>query len=222
MQVRIAESWRKELQEEFDQPYFSRLVEFVKSEYRSHHVLPEGKHLFEVFNRCPFDKVKIVILGQDPYPTPGQYYGICFSVPPGTPIPASLENIFHEIQQDIGISYPTTGCLDSWVAQGVFPMNSILTVRAYQTGSHRERGWETFTDAVIRKLSQKREHLVFLLWGSYAKTKMPLIDPYKHLILTAAHPSPRSAANGFLGCRHFSKANAYLQQNNITPIDWRL
>ena len=220
MHVNIENSWRQVLQEEFDKPYFANLVNFVKYEYHHYHVLPEGKHLFEIFNRCPFDKVKVVILGQDPYPTPGQYYGVCFSVPEGLPIPGSLENIFKEIHNDLDKPVPTSGCLDRWVEQGVFSMNSVLTVRAHQTGSHRDKGWEIFTDAVIRKLSEQRDHLVFLLWGGYAKAKIPLIDARKHLILTATHPSPRSADYGFFGCRHFSKANAWLSEHGMEKIDW--
>ena len=220
MLVKIEESWRLRLQEEFDKPYFAQLVAFVKEEYRHHHVLPPGHLMFHVFNSCPFEQVRVVILGQDPYPTPGQYYGICFSVPDGTPIPGSLANIFREIHDDLGTPIPTSGNLDRWVAQGVFPMNSILTVRAYETGSHRNRGWETFTDAVIRKLSDEREHLVFMLWGAYAKEKSHLIDGTKHLILTASHPSPCSAEHGFFGCRHFSWANAYLRQYGIPEIVW--
>ena len=220
MKVNIEESWRQQLQEEFDKPYFERLVQFVKYEYAHTHVLPPGHYLFEVFNRCPFSKVKIVILGQDPYPTPGQYYGVCFSVPDGVAIPGSLANMFREIHDDLGKPIPTSGCLDRWVEQGVFPMNSVLTVRAYQTGSHRNQGWETFTDAVIKKLSDERDHLVFMLWGSYAKAKIPLIDGTKHLILTATHPSPRSADHGFFGCKHFSRANAYLKQTGQEEINW--
>jgi uracil-DNA glycosylase len=220
MNVKIEESWRRHLQEEFDKPYFDKLVTFVKEEYTKHHILPPGRYLFNVFNSCPFENVKVVILGQDPYPTPGQYYGICFSVPEGTAIPGSLANIFQEIHQDLGKPLPTSGNLDRWVEQGVFLMNSVLTVRAYETGSHRNRGWETFTDAVIRKLSYERENLVFMLWGAYAKEKIPLIDNHKHLILTAAHPSPRSADCGFFGCKHFSKANSFLRSKGIKEIDW--
>ena len=220
MKVNIEESWRQQLQEEFDKPYFERLVQFVKYEYAHTHVLPPVHYLFEVFNRCPFSKVKIVILGQDPYPTPGQYFGVCFSVPDGVAIPGSLANMFREIHDDLGKPIPTSGCLDRWVEQGVFPMNSVLTVRAYQTGSHRNQGWETFTDAVIKKLSDERDHLVFMLWGSYAKAKIPLIDGTKHLILTATHPSPRSADHGFFGCKHFSRANAYLKQTGQEEINW--
>lgn len=208
------------LQEEFDKPYFERLVSFVKSEYGRANVLPPGHLIFHVFNSCPFEKVKVVILGQDPYPNPGQYYGICFSVPEGVAIPGSLANIFKEIHRDLGKPIPTSGNLDRWVAQGVFSMNSVLTVRAHETGSHRNMGWETFTDAVIKKLSDEREHLVFMLWGAYAKEKAALIDSSKHLILTTVHPSPRSAEYGFFGCRHFSKANDYLRSKGIEEIDW--
>ena len=220
MHVKIEESWRTHLQEEFDKPYFEKLVTFIRSEYGRTQVLPPGHQIFHVFNSCPFEKVKVVILGQDPYPNPGQYYGICFSVPDGVAIPGSLINIFREIQQDLGKPIPTSGNLNRWVEQGVFPMNSVLTVRAYATGSHRNMGWETFTDAVIKKLSDEREHLVFMLWGSYAKEKIALIDTNKHLVLTAAHPSPRSAEYGFLGCKHFSKANTFLQSKGIKEIDW--
>ena len=171
MKVKIEESWRLRLQEEFDKPYFERLTAFVRNEYARAHVLPPGSRIFYIFNACPFEKVKVVILGQDPYPTPGQYYGVCFSVPDGIPIPGSLANIFQEIHQDLGKPVPASGNLDRWVEQGVFSLNSVLTVRAYETGSHRNVGWETFTDAVIRKLSEEREHLVFMLWGNYAKAK---------------------------------------------------
>ena len=220
MDVKIEESWRRRLQGEFDKPYFEKLVAFVRSENANYHVLPRGRFVFRMFDACPFEKVKVVILGQDPYPTPGQYYGVCFSVPEGVPVPASLANIFQEIHQDLGKPIPASGNLDRWVDQGVFLMNSVLTVRAYETGSHRNKGWETFTDAVIRKLSDERENLVFMLWGSYAKAKMPLIDTRKHLVLTAAHPSPRSADRGFFDCRHFSKANAFLRGKGIGEIDW--
>ena len=215
MNVRIDESWRKRLQEEFDKPYFEQLVTFVKNEYKQAHVLPPGPQIFHIFNACPFEKVKVVILGQDPYPNPGQYYGVCFSVPEGVAIPGSLMNIFKEIHDDLGKPIPSSGNLDRWVSQGVFPMNSVLTVRAHQTGSHRNRGWETFTDAVIKKLSDERENLVFMLWGSYAKAKISLIDTSRHLVLTTVHPSPRSAEYGFFGCKHFSKANDFLRGKGI-------
>jgi len=220
MDVRIEPSWKQQLQEEFDKPYFEKLVTFVKDEYKRAHVLPLGTTIFHIFNSCPFEKVKVVILGQDPYPNPGQYYGVCFSVPDGVAIPGSLSNIFKEIHQDLGKPIPTSGNLDRWVAQGVFPLNSVLTVRAHETGSHRNMGWEIFTDAVIRKLSEKRENLIFMLWGSYAKEKLSLIDSNKHLVLTTVHPSPRSAEYGFFGCKHFSKANAFLHSKGIEEIDW--
>ena len=220
MQVRIAEDWRRHLQDEFDKPYFKQLTDFLREEYAHTQVLPPGSHIFYIFDHCPFNQVKVVILGQDPYPTPGLYYGVCFSVPEGVAIPGSLANIFREIYDDLGTPIPQSGNLDRWVAQGVFPLNSVLTVRAYQTGSHRGHGWEMFTDAVIRKLSDEREHLVFMLWGSYAKEKAALIDSSRHLVLTAAHPSPRSAEHGFMGCCHFSRANAYLLQHGIEKIDW--
>lgn len=220
MNVKIGESWKERLQDEFDKPYFSELTAFVRKEYRSEHILPPGKRIFYLFDVCPFWKVKVVILGQDPYPTPGLYYGVCFSVPEGVPVPASLSNIFREIHDDLGKPVPSSGNLDRWVEQGVFPMNSVLTVRAHQSGSHRDKGWETFTDAVIKTLSDGRDHLVFMLWGSYAKAKIPLIDSSRHLVLTAPHPSPRSAERGFFGCRHFSKANEYLRANGLTEIDW--
>ena len=220
MNVRIDESWRKRLQEEFDKPYFEQLVTFVKNEYKQAHVLPPGPQIFHIFNACPFEKVKVVILGQDPYPNPGQYYGVCFSVPDGVAIPGSLMNIFKEIYDDLGKPIPSSGNLDRWVSQGVFPMNSVLTVRAQQTGSHRNRGWETFTDAVIKKLSDERENLVFMLWGSYAKAKISLINTSRHLVLTTVHPSPRSAEYGFFGCKHFCKANDFLRGKGIPEIDW--
>ena len=220
MDVRIEPSWKQQLQEEFDKPYFEKLVTFVKDEYKRAHVLPLGHQIFHIFNSCTFEKVKVVILGQDPYPNPGQYYGVCFSVPDGVAIPGSLSNIFKEIHQDLGKPIPTSGNLDRWVAQGVFPLNSVLTVRAHETGSHRNMGWEIFTDAVIRKLSEKRENLIFMLWGSYAKEKLSLIDSNKHLVLTTVHPSPRSAEYGFFGCKHFSKANAFLHSKGIEEIDW--
>ena len=198
----------------------TKLVTFVKDEYKRAHVLPLGHQIFHIFNSCPFEKVKVVILGQDPYPNPGQYYGVCFSVPEGVAIPGSLNNIFKEIHQDLGKPIPASGNLDRWVAQGVFPLNSVLTVRAHETGSHRNMGWEIFTDAVIRKLSEKRENLIFMLWGNYAKEKLSLIDTSKHLVLTSVHPSPRSAEYGFFGCKHFSKANAFLRSKGIEEIDW--
>ena len=220
MNVRIDESWRKRLQEEFDKPYFEQLVTFVKNEYKQAHVLPPGSQIFHIFNACPFEKVKVVILGQDPYPNPGQYYGVCFSVPDGVAIPGSLMNIFKEIKADIGTDAPTTGNLTRWAEQGVLLLNATLTVRAHQAGSHQNRGWETFTDAAIRALAESKEHLVFILWGSYAQKKGAFIDRNKHLVLTSAHPSPLSAYNGFFGNKHFSRTNDYLKAHGETEINW--
>ena len=220
MKVKIEESWRQRLQEEFDKPYFERLVSFVKSEYGRTNVLPPGHLIFHVFNSCPFEKSKSGYLRTRSLPQPRTILRDMLSVPEGVAIPGSLANIFKEIHRDLGKPIPTSGNLDRWVAQGVFSMNSVLTVRAHETGSHRNMGWETFTDAVIKKLSDEREHLVFMLWGAYAKEKTALIDSSKHLILTTVHPSPRSAEYGFFGCKHFSKANDYLRSKGIEEIDW--
>ena len=220
MEVKIEESWRCLLQSEFDKPYFAALARFVRDEYRTYTVCPVNKDLFRVFNLCPFDRVKAVILGQDPYPDPRFYYGICFSVPDKLPIPGSLQNIFREVHDDTGRPIPTSGRLERWVRQGVLPMNSILTVRAGESGSHAGHGWEEFTDAVFRLLNDRREHLVLMLWGAYAQRKGSIIDRNRHLVLTAAHPSPRSADRGFFGCCHFSRANEYLRQHGLQEIEW--
>ena len=216
----ISGDWYEALKGEFSKPYYRTLFQTVNEEYRTRLIFPPAEDIFNAFHLTPLKKVKVVILGQDPYPNPGQYYGVCFSVPKGIAIPGSLANIFKEIHQDLGKPIPTSGNLDRWVAQGVFPMNSVLTVRAHETGSHRNMGWETFTDAVIKKLSDERENLVFMLWGAYAKEKAALINSSRHLILTTVHPSPRSAEYGFFGCRHFSKANDYLRSKGIEEIDW--
>lgn len=220
MNVQIEESWKAHLQPEFEKDYFHKLTEFVKSEYLQFPVYPPGRLIFNAFNLCPFDKVKVVIIGQDPYHGPGQAHGLCFSVNDGVPFPPSLINIFKEIKNDIGIEHPTTGSLIRWAEQGVLLLNATLTVRARQAGSHQNKGWEAFTDAAIRTLAEKRENLVFILWGAYAQKKGAFIDRTKHLVLASAHPSPLSAYNGFFGNTHFSKTNAYLKAHNIEEIVW--
>ena len=220
MQVNIEQSWQQQLQGEFDKPYFSKLVGFVKQEYARYTVYPPGKLIFNAFNQCPFDKVKVVLIGQDPYHEPGQAHGLCFSVNDGVPFPPSLGNIFKEIQDNIGTPIPTSGNLTRWAQQGVLLLNATLTVREHQAGSHQRQGWEEFTDAVIRILSEKREHLVFILWGSYAQSKSYLINGNRHCILRSAHPSPLSAYRGFFGNHHFSLANQYLRTNGIEEIQW--
>lgn len=220
MNVQIEESWKKRLATEFEKPYFAQLIEFVRHEYQTTVCYPLGKLIFNAFNLCPFDKVKVVIIGQDPYHGPGQAHGLCFSVNDGVPFPPSLQNIFKEIQNDTGAPVPSTGNLTRWAEQGVLLLNATLTVRAHQAGSHQRRGWEEFTDAAIKVLSDQREHLVFILWGAYAQKKGAVIDRSKHLVLSSAHPSPLSAYHGFFGNRHFSLANAYLEQNGQTPINW--
>jgi uracil-DNA glycosylase len=196
------------------------LVSFVKDEYQTHVVYPPGKEIFNAFNHCPMRAVKVVILGQDPYHGPGQAHGLSFSVKQGIRFPPSLLNIFKEIKSDIGLDMPPNGDLTRWANQGVFLLNATLTVRAYQAGSHQNQGWETFTDEVIKAISFQRENVVFMLWGAYAQKKAELIDTEKHLILKAPHPSPLSAHRGFLGCRHFSKANEYLIEKQLKPIEW--
>ena len=220
MQVKIEESWRQRLQGEFDAPYFERLIRFVKSEYAQQRVYPPGRLIFNAFNLCPFDRVKVVIIGQDPYHEEGQAQGLCFSVPTGVQIPPSLVNIYKEIQTDTGAAIPASGDLTRWAEQGVLLLNATLTVRAHQAGSHQRQGWEQFTDAVIRKLQNERTGLVFILWGSYAIGKRALIDEQRHLVLTSPHPSPLSAHRGFFGNHHFSQTNRYLQQQGLEPIRW--
>lgn len=218
----IDESWYRVLQPQFDAPYFSDLKTFLVSEKRQYTVYPPGPLIFNAFNLTPFDKVKVVILGQDPYHGPMQAHGLSFSVPDGVPFPPSLNNIFKELHDDLGIVIPRSGNLEKWAREGVLLLNTSLTVRAGQAASHSHHGWEQFTDAAIRALSEQREHIVFILWGNYAIAKQSLIDSNKHLILKSVHPSPLSASRGFFGCHHFSKANHYLKNNGITPIDWSL
>lgn len=220
MQVRIEETWRRHLQMEFDAPYFAELVSFVRQEYQQGRVYPPGRLIFNAFDQCPFDKVKVVIIGQDPYHEPGQAQGLCFSVPDGVQIPPSLINIYKEIEDDLGVKCPPSGDLTRWARQGVLLLNATLTVREHQAGSHQRRGWEQFTDAVIATLSRERDGLVFLLWGSYAQSKRMLIDSSRHLVLQSPHPSPLSAHRGFFGNHHFSQANAWLQSHGLQPILW--
>lgn len=220
MDVQIEESWKQILSAEFEKDYFRQLTDFVRNEYRSTTVYPPGKLIFNAFNLCPFEQVKVVIIGQDPYHGPGQAHGLCFSVNDNVPFPPSLRNIFKEIQDDLGKPIPESGNLTRWAKQGVLLLNATLTVRVHQAGSHQRRGWEEFTDAAIRALAEQREHLVFILWGAYAQKKGAFIDRSRHLVLTSVHPSPLSAHNGFFGNRHFSRANEYLQQHGQTPIEW--
>lgn len=220
MNVKIEPSWKKVLEPVFQSESFINLTSFVKEEYSRENIFPEGKNIFNAFWHCPLDQIKVVILGQDPYHGPGQAHGLSFSVKPGIPFPPSLLNIFKEIKNDLGKDLPSNGDLTRWADQGVFLLNATLTVRAHQAGSHQKKGWEEFTDEVIKKISEKREHVVFLLWGAYAQKKAELIDVSKHLILKAPHPSPLSAHRGFLGCGHFSKSNEYLISKGINPIEW--
>lgn len=220
MDVKIAPSWKEHLAAEFEKPYFKQLVEFVKNEYRTQKVYPPGRLIFHAFDKCSFDDVKVVILGQDPYHGEGQANGLCFSVADHVPIPPSLVNIFKEIHADLGKPIPKTGNLERWASQGVLLLNATLTVRANTPGSHQKKGWETFTDAVVHLLAEQKEGLVFMLWGKYAQEKGKFIDKTRHLVLTAAHPSPFAADKGWFGCRHFSKANEYLRSRSLQEIDW--
>ena len=221
-QVQIEDSWKRVLQEEFDKPYFEQLVAHIKADKAAGKTIyPPGSLIFNAFNTTPFDKAKVVILGQDPYHNPGEAMGLSFSVPCGVRIPPSLRNIFKELHTDLGIPLPPGGDLTPWAEQGVLLLNAFLTVLKNQARSHERIGWQPFTDAVIRKLSDEREHLVFMLWGGFARKKKLLINPERHLILEAAHPSPL-AGGAFFNCRHFSKANAYLKEHGIAPVHWDL
>lgn len=219
--VKIEPSWYEVLQSQFEAPYFAQLKEFLVQERSQYTCYPRGENIFAAFDHTPFNKVKVVILGQDPYHEPGQAQGLCFSVPEGVKVPPSLVNIIKEINSDLGTQIPTDrGDLTGWADQGVLLLNATLTVRAHQAGSHQKHGWETFTDAAIRALSEQRSGIVFLLWGSYAMAKSSLIDEGKHKVLSTVHPSPLSAYRGFFGCRHFSQCNSYLRQQGLTEIDW--
>ena len=221
MNVNIEESWKQHLSSEFEKPYFAELTNFVRQEYNSTTCYPPARLIFNAFNLCPFDKVKVVIIGQDPYHGPGQAHGLSFSVCDGVAFPPSLQNIFKEIEQDLGIPIPITGNLTRWAEQGVLLLNATLTVREHQPASHQRRGWEEFTDAAIKALNADRSHLVFILWGGYARSKASLIDASRHLILQSVHPSPMSAnKGGWFGNHHFSRANAYLAIHGQEPIKW--
>ena len=220
MDVRIEQSWKEVLQPEFDKPYFRNLTDFVRQEYSTVQVFPPARLIFNAFDLCPFNKVKVVIIGQDPYHGPGQAHGLCFSVNDGIQFPPSLKNIFKEIESDLGKPVPQSGNLTRWAQQGVLLLNATLTVRAHNAGSHQKQGWETFTDAVIKELATRRTDLVFILWGSYAQKKGAFIDRSRHLVLQSAHPSPLSAYNGFFGNHHFSQTNQWLTAHGQSPIDW--
>ncbi len=220
MEVKIEKSWKEALQPEFDKTYFANLVDFVRREYASKQIFPPAPLIFNAFNQCPLDEVKVVILGQDPYHGSGQAHGLCFSVNDGIDFPPSLVNIFKEIQRDLRIPFPDSGNLTRWAKQGVLLLNATLTVEAHQAGSHQGKGWEVFTDAVIKILSEKKENLVFMLWGSYAQQKGAYINHSKHLVLRSVHPSPLSAYRGFIGCGHFSAANDFLKSKEKSIIQW--
>lgn len=220
MSVRIDSTWKEQLSAEWEKDYFVRLTDFVRQRYGCSTVYPPGGKIFAAFDSCPFDKVKVVILGQDPYHGPGQANGLCFSVSPGIDLPPSLINIFKEVSDDLGKPMPTDGNLERWARQGVLLLNATLTVEAHKAGSHQGHGWEEFTDAAVRRIAEERDGLVFLLWGSYAIRKGAFIDRNRHLVLTAPHPSPLSAYRGFFGCHHFSQANAWLEAHDQTPIEW--
>ncbi|NPA67426.1 MAG: uracil-DNA glycosylase [Chlorobi bacterium] len=220
MDVKIEQSWKKLLKDEFEKEYFVNLVNFVKQEYKTQTIYPPGKDIFKAFDLCPVDKVKVVIIGQDPYHGKGQAHGLCFSVKDGVTVPPSLRNIYKELHSDVGKEIPATGNLEHWAKQGVLMLNATLTVRAGQAGSHQGKGWETFTDAAIKKIAETKENLVFMLWGAYAQKKGQVIDAGKHYILKSPHPSPFSAHNGFFGCKHFSKTNEFLKSIGKEEIKW--
>lgn len=221
MDVKIDTTWKSRLNAEFEKDYFIRLSEFVKEEYRTKTIFPPGGLIFNSFNLCPFNKVKAVIIGQDPYHGPGQAHGLCFSVREGVDFPPSLQNIFKEIESDLGIKKASSGNLERWAKQGVLLLNATLTVQAHMAGSHQKKGWEQFTDSVIYTLNSEKQNLVFFLWGAYAQKKCESIDKSKNLVLESVHPSPLSAHRGFFGNRHFSKCNEYLKENGIEPINWQ-
>ena len=220
MDVKIDSSWKLRLANEFNAPYFQQLTSFVRNAYTHHQIFPPAKLIFNAFDLCPFDQVKVVIIGQDPYHGLGQAHGLSFSVNENMPLPPSLKNIYQEIRSDLGIQPLSHGNLERWAKQGVLLLNATLTVQANLAGSHQKKGWETFTDSAIKAVAEEKEHVVFLLWGNYAQQKAPYIDRTKHLVLTAVHPSPLSAHRGFFGCKHFSQANQYLKEHGLEPINW--
>lgn len=220
MNVKIADDWKALLADEFEKPYFEELTSFVRKEYGTHQIFPRGANIFRAFDKCPFERLKVVIIGQDPYHGEGQANGLCFSVNDGVQFPPSLRNIFQEVASDTGAPIPTSGNLDRWAEQGVLLLNAVLTVRAHEAASHAGRGWEQFTDAVVREIAARREGVVYMLWGSYAQRKGAIADPARNCILKAVHPSPLSAYRGFFGCRHFSQANDYLVAQGKEPIVW--
>jgi len=221
MDVRIEQEWKTLLQGEFDAPYFETLTQFVKEEYTRYTIFPPAKLIFNAFDQCPVSKVKVVILGQDPYINPGEAHGLAFSVQDGTAVPPSLKNIFKELNDDLGIPIPRSGCLIKWAERGVMLLNAVLTVQASRSRSHAGKGWERFTAAVISRLNEREKPMVFMLWGRDAQAKAAMITNFRHLVLTAAHPSPL-AGGRFFGCRHFSRANAFLKENGISEIDWNI
>jgi uracil-DNA glycosylase len=221
MEVKIETTWKAKLREEFEKEYFIKLSEFIKNEYKSNIVYPPGSLIFNAFNLCPFDKVKAVIIGQDPYHGPGQAHGLCFSVRDSVSFPPSLLNIFKEIELDLGFNRPASGNLERWARQGVLLLNATLTVREHLAGSHQNKGWEQFTDKVINVINKEKQNIVFFLWGAYALRKGEAIDRTKHLVLESVHPSPLSASRGFFGNKHFSRCNNYLKENGIGPIAWK-
>ena len=220
MDVKIESSWKLRLANEFNAPYFEQLTNFVRDAYTHHQIFPPAKLIFNAFNLCPFDQVKVVIIGQDPYHGLGQAHGLSFSVNEDIPLPPSLKNIYQEIRSDLGIQPLSHGNLERWAKQGVLLLNATLTVQANLAGSHQKKGWETFTDSAIKAVAEEKEHVVFLLWGNYAQQKAKYIDRTKHLVLRAVHPSPLSAHRGFFGCKHFSQANQYLKEHGLEPINW--
>ncbi|MDO4758712.1 MAG: uracil-DNA glycosylase [Rikenellaceae bacterium] len=220
MNVQIAPDWKALLQEEFEKPYFRTLTDFVREEYATRRIYPRGSNIFRAFDKCPLDRLKVVIIGQDPYHGPGQANGLCFSVGEGVPFPPSLRNILQEVADDTGAPIPTSGNLDRWAEQGVLLLNAVLTVREHEAASHAGRGWEQFTDAVVQRINERKQGVVYLLWGSYAQKKGAMVDSARNCILKSVHPSPLSVYRGFWGCKHFSKANEYLINQGQTPINW--